>query len=147
MLLCVFSQKTLPYRVRGLDSNDALFSGSAEYVLELQGLLDVCVGDLKAQWEGLENRSVKCRCALILLDRVVSRLHLTAQVCEMCVTLLQYMQSDSVALKGLCCLRHSVLLKVNTLAQSHVGEGADDDVAELLSSISNLAMLQMRQIV
>lgn len=144
MLLCVLSQKSLPYHIRGLDSNDALFSGSAEYVLELHGLLDFCMRDLIVQLESCENKSVQNRCALSVLDHVVSRLQLTAPVCALSVTLLQYM-SDNFALKVPRGLYGSVLLKVSTLARSHVvEEGGNDDVTELLSSISTLATLQMR---
>ena len=81
VLLCTLSQRSLPYHIAGVNSNDELFGGSEEYNEEIKNLLNNCLKEIKQQLSSL-NGNVQCPCALLFLSQLIGRIILTPSVCS-----------------------------------------------------------------
>jgi hypothetical protein len=122
VLLSTYSQKTFPYHVVGVDSNDVLFGGSIEYRNQVQDLLSSCVVQLREQLNALEGKPSQSRCALTLLSEMTGRLIVTVPICEFYGILLRYILTGRAALKGVYRLHSTALLRLRDVITVQLGE-------------------------
>jgi hypothetical protein len=128
VLLSTYSQKTFPYHVVGVDSNDVLFGGSIEYRNQVQDLLSSCVMQLREQLNALEGRPSQSRCALTLLSEMTGRLIITEPICEFYGILLRYILTGRAALKGVYRLHSIALLRLRDVITVQLGEDRGSEI-------------------
>lgn len=94
-LLCTYSQKTFPYHIAHVESNDVLYVGSEAYLQELNENIVSCIEEILKHVTAMGERaeaSAKINQAKMVLDlvnQILSRMHLNADVTVFVIKLLE----------------------------------------------------------
>jgi hypothetical protein len=94
-LLCTYSQRKFPYHIAHVESNDVLYVGSEAYLQELHenivGCIEEILKQITAMAERTETSSKLCQARMILdlVNQIVSRMQLNADVSAFVIKLLE----------------------------------------------------------
>ena len=81
VLLCTLSQRSLPYHVTGVESNDELFGGTLDYNLESRNLIRDCVCEINRQLTALSG-VVQTQCCILFLSHFIEHTQVTRTLCS-----------------------------------------------------------------
>jgi len=94
-LMCTYAQRTFPYHIGGVQSNDELYGGAGEYMAELGENINSCIADVLKHMTGLGEASdataklSQARAAIDLVNQLSARMALTNAVAGFSIKLLE----------------------------------------------------------
>lgn len=94
-LLCTYSQRTFPYHIAHVESNDVLYVGSQAYLQELNENIVGCIEEILKQINAMGERTetsaklMQSKMILDLINQILSRMLLNADVSNFVVKLFE----------------------------------------------------------
>jgi hypothetical protein len=94
-LLCTLAQRSFPYRIHFIESNDKLYGGTVEYLQELNDLLVVIIQEILKQLSvyndkpDLASKLIQYKLIVELVDLLSCRMILSAEVAQFLIKLLE----------------------------------------------------------
>jgi hypothetical protein len=88
LLLCTFRQKSLPYHIHGVQSNDELYGGAPGYLRELEEMISACVAEILLQLTSMGEKGdatskfVQAKMALDLAQTLIGCMTLSREMVE-----------------------------------------------------------------